>query len=72
MGRGRGGVERGGGSKGVRGGDGRGKAGRGTERGGEGEGALTLVDAGIVAGELGEAQHQLEVCEGCKLEGKVF
>ena len=46
----------------VLGGGGRGKASDGIEGGGEGEGALALVNAGIVAGKPREAQHQLEVC----------
>ena len=54
------------------GGGGRGKASGGIEGGGEGEGALAPVNAGIVAGKPGEAQHQLKVRKGGKLEGKVF
>ena len=56
----------------VLGGGGRGKASGGINRGGEGEGALAPPNARIVAGEPREAEHQLEVRKGCKLEGKVF
>ena len=56
----------------VLGGGERGKAGGGTKGGGEGEGALAQVNAGIVAGKPGEDQHQLKVRKGGKLEGKVF
>ena len=51
---------------------GRGKAGGGTEGGGKGEVALALVSAGIVVGKPGEAQHQLKMDKGGKLEGKVL
>ena len=56
----------------VLGGGGRGKAGGGIEGGGEGEGALAPLNAGIVAGKPREAEHQLEVRKGGKLEGKIF
>ena len=51
---------------------GRGEAGGRTERGGKGEGTLTLVNTRVVAGQPRETQHQLEMSEGGKLKGKVF
>ena len=49
-----------------------GKASGRTERGGKGEGTVTLVNTRVVAGQPRETQHQLEVSERGKLKGKVF
>ena len=51
---------------------GRGKAGGRTERGGKGKGTQIPVNTRVVASEPRKPEHQLEVSERGKVEGKVF
>ena len=64
--------EGGGSERGRRGMGGGGDAGRGAERGCEGEGTPGPVNTRVVPGQLGKAQHQLEVTQPGHLKCKVL